>query len=137
MCYEGSVSEHAVGWARKVVVPGPEQLPVALLRVLRETGPKERDMLLQVTGSPGYRPELHEFNRSRYQGLIRLRPGRLPDAASMREFIHGLASEIEEMYVLESVYMRYRTLVEEVESGALPDRLIEACLRDGVLFDVS
>ncbi len=137
VCLAGSPWAESSDWRRKLVIEAIDQLPVALLRLVRETGPKTRDMLFQIRGEPRFDPDLHDFDPARFQGRIRIGAAPLPRAATLRELIQRLSPEVAEMYVLESVYMRYRSLCNEVEAGASPDRLIEACLHDGVLFDVA
>ncbi len=60
-----------------------------------------------------------------------------PQAETMHEFIAVLSPRIRSLYVSESVYMRYRSLCAPIEAGGNPAALIEACLHDGVLFDVA
>lgn len=124
------------GWRRRNVTVTGEQLPGLIRKVLQETGPKDPDMLLPLIGGMAYDPALAAFDPRRHQGIIRLAPGQVPQVGSLHEYILQLAPLVHEMLVLDSVYMRYRSLCEAVEAGESPAPLIEACLQDGVLFDV-
>ena len=124
-------------WRREITIASAEKLPVALMRLLRETGPKSPNMLLQIQGPPMFDPALHDFDVARFQGRIRLQVGDMPQAETMHEFIKALCPRIQSLHVAESVYMRYRSLCVAVETGGDASALIEACLHDGVLFDVA
>jgi len=131
-------SSEPASWRRDVTIASEERLPLTVMRLLRETGPKSVDMLLQILGEPVFDEALHDFDTRRFQGLIRLLEGApLPPAETMHEFIAALCPRIRSLYVSESVYMRYRSLCAPIEAGGAPAALIEACLHDGVLFDVA
>jgi len=127
----------SASWRREVTIASVERLPLTLMRLLRETGPKSLDMLLQILGEPVFDAALHDFDTRRFQGLVRLDGAPPPQAETMHEFIAALSPRIRSLYVSESVYMRYRSLCAPIEAGGNPAALIEACLHDGVLFDVA
>ncbi|MNR53021.1 hypothetical protein D3C85_1729620 [compost metagenome] len=54
----------------------------------------------------------------------------------MMDIYEKVSNSIVGIAVLESTYMRYRSLCEAVEAGHSATSLIEACLMDGGLFDV-
>ena len=127
----------SASWRREVTIASVERLPLTVMRLLRETGPKSLDMLLQILGEPVFDAALHDFDTRRFQGLVRLDGAPPPQAETMHEFIAVLSPRIRSLYVSESVYMRYRSLCAPIEAGGNPAALIEACLHDGVLFDVA
>lgn len=126
----------ALNWRRKNCIENLDQLPGILRRVIQEIGPKNPDMLLPLIGGTAYNPSLITFDSRRYQGIIRLESSTVPRVQNLREYIKHLSANVSEMLILDSIYMRYRSLCEEVEAGSSPAALIEACLQDGVLFDV-
>lgn len=130
-------SSEPASWRREVTIASADRLPLTVMRLLRETGPKSLDMLLQILGEPVFDAALHDFDTRRFQGLIRLDGAPPPPAETMHEFIAALCPRISSLYVSESVYMRYRSLCAPIEAGGDPAALIEACLHDGVLFDVA
>ncbi|MFK7963038.1 MAG: glycosyltransferase [Burkholderiaceae bacterium] len=123
-------------WRKVVASKTYAQLPIALRRVIQEVAPKSPDLLLPLVNANQYQPELIEFNTANYQGVIKLRQ---PVARGRRTFAalcEATADCIETMLVAESVYLRYRTQCEVVESGGSAAALLQFCLADGVLFDV-
>jgi len=123
-------------WRRRNVTVTREQLPGLIRKVLQETGPKNPDMLLPLIAGNTYDSSLAAFDVRRHQGIIRLASAQVQQVSSLHEYIVKMAPLVREMLVLDSVYMRYRSLCEAVEAGESPAPLIEACLQDGVLFDV-
>lgn len=136
ICVETHPASEANGLRRKVLIPSSDELHYAVRKVIQEIGPKRPDMLFPLIGNQ-FAPELLQFNTNIYQGLIRLKKHSVPECKDFHEFVSKTAAYVEEMLVTESIYMRYRSLCEQVEDGESPARLIEACLMDGVLFDVA
>ena len=136
ICLEVTPNLAQGGWRRKLEISSLEKLPLAIMRVLRETGPKSLDMLFQISGEPLYDPDLLEFDPRKYQGLIRLDGTEITPADTMRNYIQTLCGHIKSLYITESVYMKYRSFCTEIENGGDPAQFIENCLKDGVLFDV-
>lgn len=123
-------------WPRMNVIAHLEALPQMLRKVLQDIGPKRPGMLLPLIGGLRHDRAVADFDARRYQGIIRLTPGPVQGVASMHEYVTMMAGRVNEMLVLDSVYLRYRSQCEAIEQGASPASLIEACLQDGVLFDV-
>jgi hypothetical protein len=105
-------------------------------KVVQELGPKSPDVLLPLIGAEDYDPTLIDFDSSRFQGVIYLNHHPKIAASSLRDYLAAMSQNVSAMLVLDSVYMRYRTLCEDIELGSSPAKLIEFCLMDGVLFDV-
>ncbi|MGH1359782.1 MAG: glycosyltransferase [Burkholderiaceae bacterium] len=123
-------------WRRSTPFLRAENLPATIRRVVQELGPKQPDMLLPLIGANDYDPELFGFDPNRFQGIIELGEMRAIKADCLDDYLRNMAPSIKRMLVLDSVYMRYRSLCEAVENGESASDLIRLALRDGMLFDV-
>lgn len=112
------------------------ELPLILRKVIQEMGPKTPDMLLPLVGNIDFSSEYLDFNASRFQGIIYLKNDVKGSHPSFRSYLQEFSEYIDKMLVLDSVYMRYRSMCEGVEAGESPASLLEASLSDGVLFEV-
>jgi len=122
---------------RTNVIASLSQLPVMLRKVVQEIGPKDPNMLIPLIGGEKYVPELFEFDSRRYQGIIRLNSRVDLQCNDFKAYVSELAERVEQLFVIESIYMRNRSLCEAIENGDSPKKLIELCLYDGVIFDVN
>lgn len=124
---------------RQINLESRHHVPTAIRRVLQEGFPKNPDMLLSLyVGSDcGFtKEEFSRFNSKQYQGIIKVKSSQSQPPKNMLDIYETLSQSVVGIAVLESVYMRYRSLCESVESGAPPKSLVELCLTDGIIFDV-
>ncbi|WP_248914020.1 glycosyltransferase [Pseudomonas moorei] len=112
---------------------------LAMRRILQEGFPKKRDMLLplHIGGVCAFdKADLIDFDEHHHQGIIKIRKTDFTNSRTMMDIYEKVSASIVGIAVLESTYMRYRSLCEAVEAGDPATNLIEACLMDGGLFDV-
>jgi glycosyltransferase involved in cell wall biosynthesis len=125
------------GFRRKLHINTITALPKALRRILQEAFPRSPDMLVPIYNCNDLqRDRFLKFDPKIYQGIIHLNSKIIPAATCMDDLCEILASQVSSIAVLESVYMRYRSLCEEIERGISPAQLLKFCLYDGVLLNV-
>ncbi len=123
-------------WPRISLIDNLNQIPNALRKIVQDFGPKFPDMLLCVIGNSKYYPDLINFDSDTYKGLIRIKKHSIVKVNTFHEYIQHISKNIVELFLVESIYMRYKDMCIEVEAGRSPEFLIETCLKDGVIFDV-
>lgn len=124
---------------RLIKISAPEdakQLAIAMRKLVQEAKPRDIDLLLPVMGGLDFDPELINFNPSQYQGIVYLKNDKVTSSPKFDCLIDEFSKHVYKIMLLESVYMKYRTLCENVENGGSPAGLMSACLKDGVLLDV-
>lgn len=122
---------------RRIVISAIPDAPAAIRRAIQEGSPRKRDMLLPLINFDEYQAgSLLNFDSRRFQAVVRLKAGTVPHGQTMRELCQDFSQRIDSMAILESIYMRYRTLCEMIERGGDPSVLVEFLLYDGMLIDV-
>lgn len=124
---------------RYIKLESVKHIPTAVRRIIQEGFPKKPDMLLSLfmNSNCGFtKEEFDLLNTNRYQGIIKIKPFSPTDSKTMTDIYRGFSESVIAIALLESIYMRYRSLCEAVENGASPETLIGSCLTDGILFDV-
>ncbi|WP_196373651.1 glycosyltransferase [Pseudomonas fluorescens] len=124
---------------RVVIIDSMESVPLAMRRVLQEGFPKKRDMLLSlhIQGVCAFnKADFVGFDERHHQGILKIKKTDFTNSNTMMDVYEKISNSIVGIAVLESTYMRYRSLCEAVEAGYPATNLIEACLMDGGLFDV-
>lgn len=113
------------------------QLVVAMRRLVQDGKPRDVDLLLPVFGEFEDVPGLINFNHFIYQGIIFFQSvEKMKCEPVFDSLIKDFSGRVEKILLIESIYLKYKTLCEYVENGGSPEFLIAACLKDGVLFDV-
>lgn len=114
-----------------------DQVAIAMRRIVQDGKPRDKDLLLPVMGDFDVIPDWIDFNSEIYQGIIYAKGlGKIESKPFFDVMISEFSGDVEKIMLIESVYMKYKTLCEGVERGGSPDLLISTCLKDGVLFDV-
>ena len=124
---------------RLITLESEEHIPTAIRRIVQEGLPKKPDMLLSLflNSECGFiKEEFEKLNTNSFQGLIKVKKFKPQNTKSIVEIYKGFSESIIAIAILESVYMRYRSLCEAVEKGESPETLINSCLADGIIFDV-
>jgi len=124
---------------RHIKLESEEHIPTAVRRIIQEGFPKKPDMLLSLfmNSDCGFtKEEFNQLNTNSYQGIIKTKPYSPTNSKTMTDIYKGFSESVIAIALIESVYMRYRSLCEAVENGASPENLINSCLTDGILFDV-
>jgi hypothetical protein len=128
------------GKLRRVIhIDSVDGISLAMRRILQEGFPKKRDMLLplHIDGVCAFdKLDFIDFDDKHHQGILKIRKTDFSESKTMMDIYEKISSSVVGIAVLESTYMRYRSLCEAVESGCSAKSLIEACLMDGGLFDV-
>lgn len=113
-----------------------DQVAVAMRRVAQDFKRRDIDLLLPVITCNIPSAELFSFDVNIYQGIICVDSMDEIAGKSLSELVVSLSSKVTGLMLIESVYLRYKNMCENIERGGCPDLLILACLEDGVLFDV-
>ena len=107
-----------------------------LRKVVQEIGPKSPDMLIPIINCMEYSNECANFEANRFQGIIYINKSVGVGVENFSEYLSEFSKLIVGMMVVESVYMRYRSICEAIELGGSPAELLKQSLYDGVIFDV-
>lgn len=131
-------SDNRADWRRIIHVQTFEAIHLAVRRVMQEQGPKLIDVLLPLFGEFEHQAELLSFSTKNFQGIIYMKPGyNAALASTMRDLYQQITPLIDRMLISESVYMRYRSQCEEIETGKGDlASFIELSLLDGVIYDI-
>ena len=124
---------------RVIKIDSVDGISLAMRRILQEGFPKKRDMLLplHIAGVCAFdKADFVDFDEHHHQGILKIRKTDFTNSKTMMDIYEKVSNSVVGIAVLESTYMRYRSLCEAVESGHSAKNLIEACLMDGGLFDV-
>ena len=108
----------------------------SLRKIVQELGPKSPDMLLPVIYMGECDIDFFNWDARRFQGIINIVSHVDCRCNSFDEYIEHLSSKVKGIMLLDSLYMRYKSLCETVENGGSSAPLIKACLYDGFLLDV-
>ena len=107
-------------------------------RVVQERAPKNPDMPLAMIGFDGTYRRLFLANDPRdFGGIIRLPEGFDVVAPDMERLTGRVSAQLTDLAVVESVYLRYRSLCDRIDEEEARELFLAYALRDGVLFDVS
>ncbi len=124
-------------WRRKIVVNSCADLPVAIRRAIQEGLGKSPDMLLPLLGFDGdYREELLGINTCYYKGIIKSPLNNISATGPMDDIYTKLALNVTDIAVAESIYLRYRSLCDQIEDVEIRKQFLAFSLYDGVIFDV-
>ncbi|WP_373636653.1 glycosyltransferase [Yoonia sp. BS5-3] len=126
-----------LGWRRKIVVQDSPHLSLAIRRAVQEGAPKSPDFLLPMIGFQGtYRDALLATDHRFHQGIIYTKPGYKPPAGNMATQCQALSNALTDLAVTESVYLRYRSLCDQMDDNQSRLKFLSYSLYDGVMFDV-
>lgn len=125
------------GWRRKIITDKLTDLPMAIRRAIQEGSPKTPDMLLPLLGFDGnYREELLGCDVKFHQGII-VRTDDVGDSnGTMEDTCLKLARAMTGLAVTESVYLRYRSLCDQIDDIEARTQFLSYSLYDGMIFDV-
>ncbi|WP_256817540.1 glycosyltransferase [Pseudomonas putida] len=124
---------------RLITVEDETGIPIAIRRVLQDLFPRKKNMLLPILVDDECnfdKTDISSFDDENYQGIIKIIPIDHRRSTTMNHIHEDVANSVIGIMVLESIYMKYRSLCEAVEQGESPATLINVCLKDGVMFDV-
>ncbi|MBU9818852.1 hypothetical protein J1782_02970, partial [Rahnella sp. BCC 1045] len=76
------------------------------------------------------------FDYYNYDGILKINKSENKRFTTMLDFYSNLSNNVIGIAMKESAYMRYKSLCEDIESGASAHNLIEMFLTDGMIFDV-
>jgi len=106
-------------------------------KVVQESISRTPNYLLPLYGKNDYAPELERFDTRQWSGLIVLK--HYVDNLSVCNFCDYLSKFsdcIESVYVREDVYLRYKTVCDDIEADGNLIFLLEKSLKDGFMYDV-
>lgn len=133
-CHSEKVTHH---WRRKIVVKERNHLPLAIRRAVQEGTPKSPDMLLPILGFNGnHREELMSLDARFYQGIIKIPKYKVSNCMNMADMYAKVAQVMTDLAVTESVYLRYRSLCDQIHDEDVRTLFLVHTLFDGVMFDV-
>lgn len=125
------------GWRRKMIVTEETHLPIAIRRAVQEGGPKDPNMMLPLIGfNEFHRDDFMSTDIRFYQGIINISSEIEHREKNMAELTAHIADTITDLAVTEAVYLRYRSLCDNIEDKQVRRQLLAFSLYDGVLYDV-
>lgn len=124
-------------WRRLINVKNIELVYLAIRKAIQEGSPKSVDYLLPIKGfSTDSRSLLTSINPLYHQGIIITKFVDSPVGASVNAIVVNMVRNTSEVALLESVYLKYKTLCDGDLNNQNLIQLITYCLYDGVIFDV-
>ncbi len=113
------------------------ELSINIRRYVQESINKYPDLLIPVFGELKFYDEIMNFDVNRYDGLIILYKHMFGNFEYFEDYIRSLSKNIKNLYLKESVYLKYKTLCQkaEVDSAALKNLLLFS-LEDGCRYHV-
>lgn len=124
-------------WRRIIHVNSIADLPAACKRAIQEGVPKSPDFFLPVLGFKApQRADLLSTDVCYHQGLLVMPEDHVNPGGTMQEICKHMATQVTEIAVCESVYLRYRSLFDSIDNLDARTHALSYCLHDGVIFDV-
>lgn len=132
------VEEKKPSTRRIIYLDSPLDIPQAIRRIIQENGSKSPDMLLSLNPENEIfdKNDFINFDYNNYDGILKIKKTKHERFTTMLDFYSNLSGNIIGIAMKESLYMRYKSLCEDIENGAPAHSLIEMCLTDGMIFDV-
>ncbi|MBN1141013.1 MAG: glycosyltransferase family 4 protein [Deltaproteobacteria bacterium] len=122
---------------RIITVNNFSDLPNAIRRAIMEGSPKSPDALLPIIGFDYLcRDELLSIDVRYHQALIRVKNSFSPKFNNMFELYDQLGDATTELAVSESIYLRYRSLLDRIRDPGVMSLFLSFSIFDGVIFDV-
>ncbi|WP_219861228.1 glycosyltransferase family 4 protein [Vreelandella piezotolerans] len=120
---------------KKLEYINDEQLPIWIRKVVQEYLPKEYNYLLPVYNGFFYSEYLQECNRKGDAVVIDVFDFNFKPSNTADDYIFQLSSKIKSMYVNESTYLNYKSLLDDLEVEDLY-HFLKYAYKDGVVINV-
>lgn len=123
---------------RLININSNSHVHIAARKLIQEGAIKNPDMLLELNPENEVfsRDDFIKFDYIHFDGIIKTKKIDNHNFTTMEEFYSKMSDNILGIAMKESIYMRYKSLCEEVEKGIMPKKLLEKILMDGAIFDV-
>lgn len=122
--------------SRRIYCTDLDSLHLALRRIVIESAPKSPDLLLPVRGGQNGFIGIRDFDTRRFGGIA-FSTKVVPKAGrTFAEFLVAFDQAVTDIYLSESIYLRYRTVCEQIESGGTSTEFFAKALADGIRFEV-
>lgn len=116
---------------REVIINSQNDLPIAIRRIVQENLVKEIDLLLPVFGSFDYNEEYLKIDTSIEKGIFYIKE--YPkEFKTFEELSEGLAAVTSRVLLCDSIYLRYKDLIEGIKKQEDLSILIKALSKDSV-----
>lgn len=130
-------SENSEHYRRVQVINDRSRLHLAIRRAIQEGSPKIRDLMLPMIGFTGdHRDELMDIDTRIHQGIIVVPDGFGAVGKTANALYEKVAGAMTELAVTESVYLRYRSLCDNLDCIESRTQFLKFCQYDGVIFHV-
>jgi hypothetical protein len=113
-----------------------DELYFQMRRLVQEQSPKSPNFLLPIRGGLDGFPEIASFDTQRYGGVVLSSGVPMLKGRCFADYLKAFDASISDLWLSESVYLRYKTQCEIIEAGGSSDLFFAKALADGVLFDV-
>jgi glycosyltransferase involved in cell wall biosynthesis len=124
-------------WRRKIVTEDISHLHFSIRRAIQEGASKKLDYLLPLMGFNDFcRQELLNINVKFYQGIIKLSKKFMPIGATNSDIYNEMSKYIGELAVTESVYLKYKSICDNIDKPEIKMKFLSYAIFDGVIFDV-
>jgi len=137
-CLIAPVGQDLLGKCRKVYrYVDIKHVNLWIRKVVQESILRAPNYLLPLYGTIDYVPELEMFDTEQWGGLIILKHD--VDNISVCNFCNYLSKFIgciESVYVREDVYLKYKTVCDDIETDDNLIFFLEKSLKDGFMYDV-
>lgn len=121
---------------RTLHCPNLQSVYPQLRRLVSENARKNPDMLLPIRGGLHGFSGIAEFDTTRFGGIAFCKSIAPVQGRRFAEYLHAFDHSLEDLFLSESVYLRYKTLCEPIEAGGSSVGFFSKALADGVTFDV-
>lgn len=111
---------------------------IAIRKVLQENFPKNPNMLIALRPEEKAftKQEFKNFDYESFDGIIKVKKDLFYNFQTMDEYYAIFSKGIQGIAVKESVYNKYKNLVQDINIETNKFHFIKYCLADGVIFDV-
>lgn len=113
-----------------------DELYFQMRRLVQEQSPKSPNYLLPIRGGLDGFVGIASFDTQKFGGVVLSSGVPVQKGRSFAEYLKSLDASISDLWLSESVYLRYKTQCEVIEAGGASDLFFAKALADGVLFDV-
>jgi hypothetical protein len=123
---------------RFIAVNSINSIHIAIRKVLQENFPKNPNMLiaLRPEDQAFNKQEFKDFDDANFDGIIKVNKFSSSGFQTMDDYYLMFSKNILGIAVKESVYNKYKNLVQDINIEENAFHFVRYCLADGVIFDV-
>lgn len=116
--------------------PDLESVYPQLRRLISENARKDPNMLLAIRGGLQGFTGITDFDTTRFGGVVFCKSVTPVQGRRFVDYLDIFDRSVVDLFLTESVYLRYKTLCEPIEAGGSSTSFFAKALADGVTFDV-